>query len=167
MEDALVKNRTVLAPENLNQLQFIYGTNDYTYLKKTAGTQEWIRGNEKGEMAYLTLAQLNAGLQKSGYHTVDLMPAIQFNKSADALLTINNEKIRCFPSYKICNDNFESIDSIKILFEKKSSSKWLKITQEKYSQIIPIVQVDFMISNYEFFENKKYLITKSALEYIK
>jgi dipeptidyl-peptidase-4 len=34
MEDAMVKNRTTLAPENLKQLQFIYGSTDYVYLKK-------------------------------------------------------------------------------------------------------------------------------------
>ncbi len=32
LEDALVKNRTTLASENLRQLQFIYGTDDYVYL---------------------------------------------------------------------------------------------------------------------------------------
>ena len=34
MEDAMVNNRTTLAPENLKQIQFVYGSNDYVYLKK-------------------------------------------------------------------------------------------------------------------------------------
>jgi dipeptidyl-peptidase 4 len=31
MQDAMVRNRTDLAPENLRQLQFIYGTDDHVY----------------------------------------------------------------------------------------------------------------------------------------
>ena len=33
IEDALINNRTTLAPANLKQLQFIKGTNDYVYIK--------------------------------------------------------------------------------------------------------------------------------------
>ena len=38
IQDALVNNRTTLAPENLRQLQFVKGTNDYVYLKKINGS---------------------------------------------------------------------------------------------------------------------------------
>ena len=44
MEDAMVKNRTALAPQNLKQLQFVFGTNDYVYLKKIDGKDVWVKG---------------------------------------------------------------------------------------------------------------------------
>ncbi len=37
IQDALINNLTTLAPENLRQLQFVKGTNDYVYLKKVDG----------------------------------------------------------------------------------------------------------------------------------
>ena len=82
----------------------------------------------------------------------------------DALALINNKSIKCIPSYGICNNDFESIDSIKIYFESGPSSKWLQIEKSKYSQIIPIVQVNFLISNYMFFEGRKFRILKSSLK---
>ncbi|HTM91955.1 MAG TPA: hypothetical protein VL095_06025, partial [Flavisolibacter sp.] len=47
IEDALVRNRTTLAPANLRQLQFIYGTEDYVHLKKVNDKDVWVRGNFK------------------------------------------------------------------------------------------------------------------------
>jgi len=82
----------------------------------------------------------------------------------DALALINNKSIKCIPSYGICNNDFKSIDSIKIYFESGPSSKWLQIEKSKYSQIIPIVQVNFLISNYMFFEDRKFRILKSSLK---
>ncbi|HSN61415.1 MAG TPA: hypothetical protein VLR49_10800, partial [Ferruginibacter sp.] len=68
LEDAMVKNRTTLAPENLKQLQFIYGTADYVFQKKIDGADAWIRGNfkTKEENVFLTLAQLNEKLVAAG-----------------------------------------------------------------------------------------------------
>ena len=42
LEDAVVNNRTTLAPENLKQLQFIYNTGDYVYLKK-ASSKDYLK----------------------------------------------------------------------------------------------------------------------------
>src|SRR4051812_6633138 len=76
IEDALIKNRTTLAPENLRQIQFIYGTEDYAYLKKTGSQDVWVRGNlSSGEQAFLTLDQLNQKLRAAGKDTVNAMPA--------------------------------------------------------------------------------------------
>src|SRR6478735_10689208 len=76
LEDALVKNRTSLAPENLRQLQFIYGTEDYIYLQKLNNRDVWVRGNLKSvEQPFLTLSDLNQKLRSSGSDTVvDLPP---------------------------------------------------------------------------------------------
>ena len=92
MEDALVKNKTSLAPENLKQLQFIYGTNDYVYLKK--GDKEWVKGNfNSPEQSFLNLDQLNSLLEKNGYPSVKAMPAIQFNKLNEMVMTANGSEI--------------------------------------------------------------------------
>ena len=92
MEDALVKNRSTLAPDNLNQLQFIYGTNDYVYLSKD--DKEWIRGNSTSPAhSFLSLDQLNLLLKKNNYPILKSMPAIQFNKAAHVVMSDDGNKI--------------------------------------------------------------------------
>lgn len=94
LEDALVKNRTTLAPENLRQLQFIYGTDDYVYLKKINDKDVWVRGNFKtNETPFLTLEQLNQKLKTSGNDTFKVMPPIQFNQSADWIINLKASRI--------------------------------------------------------------------------
>ena len=60
MEDAMVKNRTSLAPENLKQLQFIKGTNDYVYAGSRNGTDAWLGGNMNSstDNIWLSLTEL-------------------------------------------------------------------------------------------------------------
>ncbi|MEO6404382.1 MAG: DPP IV N-terminal domain-containing protein [Ferruginibacter sp.] len=95
LEDALVKNRTSLAPENLKQLQFIYGTDDYVYLKKINDKDVWMKGNFKSieETVFLTLEDLNQKLSKAGYSVLKTFPDIQFDKAADWILTADSSKI--------------------------------------------------------------------------
>ncbi len=94
MEDAMVKNRSSLAPQNLKALQFIYGTNDYVYLKKIDGKDVWYKGTSapKDDVPFLSLAQLNAKLKLAGIDTVATMPPIQFNQSEDWKMMINGTK---------------------------------------------------------------------------
>ena len=69
IEDALVKNRSVLAPDNLRQLQFVYGTEDYVYLKKIDNKDVWVKGNFRSslEQTFLSLDDLNQKLRAAGY----------------------------------------------------------------------------------------------------
>lgn len=98
MEDAMVKNRSTLAPENLRQLQFVYGTGDYVYLKKTDAGDVWVKGNFKtAEAPFLTLEQLNDKLKNTTYGTLKAMPAITFNKSTNWILNANGAKISIDP----------------------------------------------------------------------
>src|SRR4051812_2534862 len=74
LEDALVKNRTTLATENLRQLQFIYGTEDYVYLKKITDKDVWMKGNfQTPEQTFLTLGGLNQKLKAAGSDTMAAM----------------------------------------------------------------------------------------------
>ncbi len=94
IQDALINNRTSLAPENLGQLQFLYGTGDYVYLKKDL----WMKGSINGkEHPFLSLLQLNARLRAAGIDTMKAMPAIQFNSSAEWILTTRAGKTAIEP----------------------------------------------------------------------
>ncbi|MGC4100072.1 S9 family peptidase [Ferruginibacter sp.] len=98
MEDAMVNNRTTLAAENLKQLQFVYGTTDFVYLKKIDGKDTWVKGNMKTDPApFLTLEQLNEKIKNAGYGELKTMPAIQFNASAEWIFTVNGNKIAFNP----------------------------------------------------------------------
>lgn len=81
MQDAMLNARTTLAPENLRQLQFVKGTDDYIYLKKLNGTDTWVRGNFTSgeENAFLTLTQLNQRLRNVKQDSLKSLPPMQFN----------------------------------------------------------------------------------------
>ncbi len=114
IEDAMVNARTTLAPETLKQLQFIKGTNDYVYLKKTGGIDSWVKGNFKSseENIFLTLGQFNQRLRAAGIDTVAALPPMQFNKDK-WVLTLKGQKYA-----------FNTADeSYKILLDKNISSK--------------------------------------------
>lgn len=99
MEDALVNNRTTLTPENLRQLQFIYNTNDYVYLKKINNKDVWVRGNIKNnETPFLSLEQLNQKLKAAASDTATTMPEIKFDESSEWIMTVNKSKIALNPS---------------------------------------------------------------------
>jgi dipeptidyl-peptidase-4 len=102
MEDAMLKARTTLAPENLSQLQFYGSTNDYVYLKKINGNDVWMRGNYKSKVdtAFLSLVRLNQLLKSQGLDTVKSMPAIKFTP-AGWVMNSNGNKISIDPvTYK-------------------------------------------------------------------
>src|SRR3954452_13998955 len=84
IEDALVRNRVALATENLKQLQFIYGTEDYVYLKKINDKDVWVKGSFKtDEQNFLSLSELNQKLRAANLDTLTVMPAIQFNQGSE------------------------------------------------------------------------------------
>ncbi len=114
MEDAMVNARTTLAPENLRQLQFIKGTNDYVYLKKINGQDAWVKGDFKSteEMVYLTLGQFNQRLRVAGVDTVNNLTPLKFNKESWTG-NVKGQKIE-----------FSNLDNgFKMLVDKNISSK--------------------------------------------
>ena len=114
MEDAMLNARTTLAPENLRQLQFIKGTNDYVYLKKTDGIDSWVKGNFKSntESVFLTLGQFNQRLRSAGIDTVAALPPMQI--SIDKWVIIMKGQKYAFNTADA---------SYKILLDKNISSK--------------------------------------------
>ncbi len=102
LEDAFLRARTSLAPENLVQLQFFENSNDYVYLKKQNGQDIWMRGNYKlagQEWPFLGLTTLNEYMEQAGAPSFKTMPLIRF--TADGWV-MNNEgnKIRYNPITK-------------------------------------------------------------------
>ena len=99
MEDAMVRNRTTLAPQNLRQLQFEYGTEDYVYLKKIDDKDVWMRGNMKSssEQSFLTLDDLSQKMKLSGYDALTAMPPINFSKSTEWIFTVNGTEYALDP----------------------------------------------------------------------
>lgn len=98
LEDALINNRTTLAPENLRQLQFIYNTGDYVYLKKINDKDVFVRGNFKNnEVPFLSLEQLNQKLKTAINDTLTALPVIQFNKGSEWIMTVKGSKIAVDP----------------------------------------------------------------------
>ena len=101
IEDAVVNNKTSLAPENLKQLQFIYGTGDYAYLKNSNGQDVWMRGSFKGaETEFLTRAQINDILKNNGLDEATTMPSIQFNHGVDWIVDVKGTRIFLDPQTK-------------------------------------------------------------------
>lgn len=80
MQEAMLNARTTLAPENLRQLQFVKGTNDYVYLKKVDGTDMFVRANmdSKTETPFLTLTAINSALAANQLDTLKAIPPVQF-----------------------------------------------------------------------------------------
>jgi dipeptidyl-peptidase-4 len=100
MQDAMSNARTTLAPENLSQIQFIYGTEDYVYAKRLANGPVWMTGNfkSKEEQPFLSLTQLNQKLKAVQKDTLKAMPFIQFNQGADWILFLNGAKVAFNPA---------------------------------------------------------------------
>ena len=97
IEDAMVNARTTLAPENLKQLQFIKGTNEYVYVKKISGVDTWFKGsfNSQAESPWINLYDLNTMLKRINLDTVTSMPAMQISGN-EIIVTIKGQKIRLF-----------------------------------------------------------------------
>src|SRR6476661_7896896 len=100
IEDAVVNNRTTLAPENLRQLQFVFNTDDYVYVKRVGGMDTWMKGNfkSKSEQPFLSLEQLNQKLRTAGVDTLAIMPSIQFNSSSEWIINLGAGKIALNPA---------------------------------------------------------------------
>ncbi|WP_316842360.1 S9 family peptidase [Pedobacter gandavensis] len=99
MQDAMSNARTTLAPENLSQLQFIYGTENYVYAKRQATGPVWMSGSFKAkeEQAFLSLGQLNQKLRAVQQDTLKSMPMIQFNQGADWIMYLKGAKVAFNP----------------------------------------------------------------------
>eukprot|EP01133_Synstelium_polycarpum_P013984 gene13984-16488_t len=100
MEEAMLQARTTLAPQNLSQIQFIYGTENYVYAKRTGNQLSWTSGDfkSKEEKNLLSLEQLNQKLKAAGQDTLKNMPTIQFNQGSSWILNLRDRKLAYDPA---------------------------------------------------------------------
>ncbi len=99
MEDAMVNFRGSLAPANLRQLQFVYGTDEYLYLGTQDNQDCWMKGSfsSKTEQPFLSLRDLNQRLGAASMDTVTRMPAIQFNQGPEWIFYTKAGKLSLDP----------------------------------------------------------------------
>ncbi|MDX5348499.1 MAG: DPP IV N-terminal domain-containing protein, partial [Hymenobacteraceae bacterium] len=88
MEDAIL-NRSLI-PQNLSQLQWIPGEDDFAYVEKN----QLLEGSAKSSKreTLLTVDQLSAALQKAGGKEVKGFPMLHW-KDDNTLFVINNNKL--------------------------------------------------------------------------
>lgn len=178
MEDAMLNARTTLAPENLRQLQFIKGTDDYVYLKKADGTEKYMRGSfsSKEDVDYLTLVQLNERLRAASIDTLKSLPPIQFN-AGNWVVNIKGQKLSFSTASKeyttiidkesATKENVEEssdgyiayVDSFNLYVTKKGDTK--KVTDDGSHDIVyasTVHQSEFGITKGTFWSNNGKLL---------
>ncbi len=82
MEDAIIKQKTSLAPAKLKQLMWVKGTNTYSYIDTKDSTDVLILGNAESDKKPLitiaTLTELNAELGRLKFKSLKTFPQIQW-----------------------------------------------------------------------------------------
>ena len=173
IEDAMINARTTLAPENLRQLQFIKGTNEYVYLKKINGIDTWMKGDFKssGENVFLTLADLNNKLRGASLDTLATLPPMQlFNdkwvvsiKGQKLAISATGNDVKTLISKSISGkgnveesaDGFVAyLDSFNLFVSKNGDSK--KVTEDGSIDIVyasTVHQSEFGITKGTFWSN--------------
>lgn len=97
MEDAMLGASSALSVQNLRQLQFIEGSNDYVYLQKTGDEEKWMKGSyQKPESDFLDLHSFNTQIKQAGLDTFKTWPAISFQKDSWTISS-RGTKYKFFP----------------------------------------------------------------------
>jgi len=100
MLDAMSNVRTTLAPEKLEKLQFLYGTEEYVYIKNINNEAVWFKGSQDGkeDQPFLSLNQLNQKLSSAQQAPQKVMPVIEFNKGKDWIISSNGSTLAYDPA---------------------------------------------------------------------
>ena len=131
IEDAMVRNRTTLAPANLKQMQFVFGTEDYVYLKKEGDKDVWVKGNfnKASEESFLTLDELNTLLANAGREPLTAMPMINFSKAGQGIISTAKGKL----AYNTATKKFTTLISADVMGKvnvEESSAGYVAYTSE-------------------------------------
>ena len=156
----------------------LYKTNKFRYVLKTFNrnvfsTGKWSRNNDT--LILQSFIQRNTVPVKLIYSndTTGLInnfkiAIVRNNRGelmTDGMIKINSDSIQCLPLGGFCDRVFTSIDSIKVFFENGLTSGWIKVANNGFSKLIPVVQIDFLISSYILI-NRRYKISDSSLKII-
>ena len=89
MEDAIIKQRTALAPAKLKQLMWVKGTNNYSFVNDDNALLVGSAENKKQDVV-VTLKELNDVLVKNNFKALETFPTIQWCN--DERFTFETEK---------------------------------------------------------------------------
>ena len=85
MDDAIIKQKTSLAPAKLKQLMWIKGTNTFSYVDTKDSTDLLMLGNAESNKQPLqtatTLVQVNEGLKNLNFNPLKTFPEIQWENA--------------------------------------------------------------------------------------
>ncbi|GAB3193700.1 dipeptidyl-peptidase-4 [Pontibacter aydingkolensis] len=90
MKDAIIN--PALQPENLRQLNWVAGSEDYTFIKQSNGEQMLVRGNAgTGKQSEaLSLSKLSSALEAAGAKKLTGFPAVQWTDVNTMVLNTQN-----------------------------------------------------------------------------
>ncbi|MDF2384850.1 hypothetical protein JMG10_25480 [Nostoc ellipsosporum NOK] len=83
---------------------------------------------------------------------------------SEAMVSINNDTVRCLPTASFCVGSYTSVDSIKVFFENGFSSNWVPVKNTE-DIIVPVVEVAYFSSSYILL-NRRYRVLKSAVQLV-
>ena len=122
MEDAIIKQKTALAPAKLKQLMWVKGTNNYSYVHAKDSLDVLIIGraesNKPSAGIAVTLTEINDGLVKLKSKSLKTFPEIQwknsnqftFEKEKKIFLFDLKSKVVSIESTRDFGEEFENID---------------------------------------------------------
>jgi len=87
----------------------------------------------------------------------------KYNSWAFSHVLINNDSTICFPASLYCKGSYTKIDSIKVLFGDRMSSKWIKVKDDSFQKLQLILDIDENIMAYIPMCNKYFAIKGNSI----
>ena len=86
----------------------------------------------------------------------------------DAIAVLNDEEQdTCMPIFDECKFKKGAVKRIKFKFINNMSTQWYALKNNKSTKVEPVLDVNFRLDNYVFFDKKKYLKVKNRLYELK
>ncbi|HRG52557.1 MAG TPA: DPP IV N-terminal domain-containing protein [Bacteroidia bacterium] len=95
IEDAITKQKTTLAPAKLKQLQWIKGTDFFSYIDKKDNTEYLIiqAATEKIPQSQIPIAELNTALAEKNEKALDIFPKISWRNKNQFIVDSENRRL--------------------------------------------------------------------------
>lgn len=81
----------------------------------------------------------------------------------DAFININSDTVLCTPFMGQCMGSYTSMDSIRVVFENRFTSGWIKIEPKEFVTLLPVLQLDFDINKYMYFNSMRFRLGRDLL----
>lgn len=97
---------------------------------------------------------------------VEMVQNLKGESLPDAFININSDTVLCTPFMGQCIGSYTSIDSIRVVFENRFTSRWIKIEPREFVAILPVLQLDFAINRYMYFNSMRFRLGRDSLTMI-